>query len=169
MKFDRETMSKVNNTYVEGVWKYNTDSDDVKLPIPIGHKQGSNKLNKFIDQYEDIRQFISLLDDSFIFRNEYMGYSNCCICGTILIGDDCHDGGNGEYLFLNGTDCIIVPDGYIHYLRVHNVLPSKDFYDYIMSFNKENYVKITANYINNLKTQNMYTHMLKKQPHDGEY
>ena len=109
--------------------------------MPIAHDHGSDELTEFINKYEDVLSFIKTLTGSYMFRSEYEGHSICRICGITIMNELCHNGGDGEYTFLKDKMNIVVPDGYIHYLYIHNVPPSKEFYDYIINFDKNAYIK----------------------------
>ena len=52
-----------------------------------------------------------------------MGYSWCRLCL------DKKRNGSREYKL----DKISWPQGYLHYILEHNVIPSKEFYDFIMN------------------------------------
>ena len=52
-----------------------------------------------------------------------MGSSKCRMCGRSNSG--------GEYELLVNNVKYIVPGGYLHYLKKHNVHPSKDFIDFM--------------------------------------
>lgn len=106
------TYDPYEKVFYEGFW-YN--SEEPHFPFPRGT---DTKLNP-----EFIRRMKYLVHKCHI--TMYMGYSHCRLCGFDRNGDsDCGIRGDGKVFFF--------PNGIIHYYEAHNVLPSEDFYNFVM-------------------------------------
>ncbi|AYV77944.1 MAG: hypothetical protein Edafosvirus3_22 [Edafosvirus sp.] len=60
----------------------------------------------------------------------YMGSHHCIECGI--------DNGCAEYIILHNGKKWIFPEGYFHYIEVHNVNPSIEFQKMILEINLDN-------------------------------
>ena len=86
-----------------------------KYPIPIISNKKIN--NEFLNK---LKNYVDGINGTY-----YLGYSKCRICGKNV--------GNLEYIIGNDDMKIYFPEGIIHYYETHNVEPSKEFYEMIMS------------------------------------
>ena len=105
----------------EGFWKSN---EEPNLPMPKSISDPSLLRNwkfvkgVFVEMLSRIEKAIKEkeIDGAFIV---YRGYSKCRLCGIL----------NGSYEF--EADGWKWPEGYIHYLLIHNVKPSSEFMQFI--------------------------------------
>lgn len=95
----------------EGFWKCRAEPN---LPLPVlGYKKWDNydlflaKL-KWLESSEETKSVL------------YRGFSVCRLCGCV----------NGSKEYRNKE--WIWPSGYFHYLNMHFIEPSKEFYDFVM-------------------------------------
>lgn len=80
-------------------------------------------VNDFIDPKWDSTEkekVISYILDKGKIVNRCMGWSDCRICG-IRNGSNCC--GDGKWVW---------PEGFVHYLEIHNVKPPQEFIDYVI-------------------------------------
>ena len=98
----------------EGYW-FSKSNENELYPIPISSKEQVDK--EFLDKLD--KKIITLNYD------QNMGGSECRLCDKITGGD--------EYYFTHNNMQIRFPNGLVHYYKEHNVHPSQEFYDIIMS------------------------------------
>lgn len=99
-----------------GFWRYDAFDPSVQeYPFPM---ENSSKLTG-----EEKRDMLRKYDRVVSLSKSvgYMGFSLCRIC-------DCHNGSE-EYTYKCGDKEFIFPEGYKHYLDVHNVQIDEDFYE----------------------------------------
>jgi hypothetical protein len=168
MEFDRETITRFCGVKAEGYWKC---EDDTSLPEPIMGETAPNELITFIDHFSKVWEYVSLLDNTYLLRSEYVKCAKCLICGEPIKG-------TGETVFVvkgrhpeTNIHCndIIVPDGYIHYLTAHNVKPSREFFNYITSFDPRDYQEEFNCRIEEIKRLMPDVYMWKTKLHKKEY
>ena len=96
----------------EGFWRKNDEQEsDLPSPVPSDVPVDSTFLASLMSVQNRLRS-------SFQFR-DYDGRSKCRLCGQ--------QNGSGEYV----TQKFVWPEGYLHYMRVHNVSPNPEFVWYI--------------------------------------
>lgn len=102
-----------SNSYYEGYWfdEMNENSD---YPIPIVSDENSTEFLTKMENYMKSSPAVS-----------YFGSSMCRIC-------DKHNGGS-EFTINHKDIKISFPNGLLHYYADHNVKPSAEFYEAIMS------------------------------------
>lgn len=116
----------------EGFWAYDNDSKtnkrntDDNMPWPIeAHTTKMSGLDLFLSRLKHIQN--KLVENRQI--KSYMGESICRLC-------DEYTGSDEYWLTVNMGTCEekvwIWPEGYMHYLTVHNVHPTNAFYDIVM-------------------------------------
>ncbi len=119
-----------NNSFIEGYWMsndefkiihYNNDKNiDTLYPYPL---ETNNIDNDFI--YE-LNNLISKCE-----KKSFLGPSNCRICNQ--------PNGNSEYMFTVNNNSFIFPEGYLHYIKKHGIVPSKEFKMAVLNKNSENF------------------------------
>lgn len=97
----------------EGFW-YSREEPD--LPMPIANKSPWNGQKEFLEKLSFIENSVDWGPN----KEGYFGYSGCRIC-------DC-DNGSAEYRISDWT----WPEGFRHYVEVHNVKPSDEFIRFVM-------------------------------------
>jgi hypothetical protein len=126
LKFDLESMESAANgkEKYEGFWRSAQVPKDKydREPWPISHDQPWEGKEEFLKKLRAKQKTCS--------TNAYDGWSTCRLLGQ----DGCKKGENGsnDYVAKSGTVEITWPEGYEHYIQVHNVIPSKEFYNFIM-------------------------------------
>ena len=123
-----------NHIYFEGFWYDEDDSDNKHFPFP---KATHIQINQ-----EFIKRVKLLIERCFTAM--YCGYSACRLCGYETNGClDCAIRGDGQ--------TFIFPDGLLHYYKVHHVLPSYEFYTFVMRidpiFFKHRNIRIIPSYV----------------------
>lgn len=139
-----ESTSTYRPKTLEELHRIKQDEDDKKLNIqregfwypdkmPIKNSIDPLIKDYFLQKFEFVEKTIHKdifeKNQTFPTTKYYAGFSKCRICGQA--------NGSEEY----DTGKWIWPSGYIHYIREHNVNPSKGFYEYIIKFSdflKEN-------------------------------
>lgn len=102
---------------IEGYW------DSTKMPQI--NTIDKNIKDSFLQKLNEVETHLKKSKSSYI---GYFGFSYCRLAEF----DNCQKGdhnGNQEYI----TDTWTWPQGYKHYIEVHNVKPSDKFYKYIMN------------------------------------
>lgn len=92
----------------------NINSQWTKMPIPNSNKIPTSMLNILIDRIKFAEKYATVIS--------YRGISMCRICNQY--------NGHREYHLQN----YIWPEGYIHYIKDHNVAIDDNFIDFIMKF-----------------------------------
>jgi hypothetical protein len=114
---------KINDTeFIEGYWAnlspmYDTDNTRRKYNLPLttdGSVDGEflAKLRSVMDSHEP---------------KAYFGYSTCRVCGQ--------SNGSKEFNVSSDDITFTFPDGIYHYYADHGVMPSDEFYGFIMKLN----------------------------------
>jgi len=101
--------------FVEGYW-FSSYIPSAEYPHPIA--SNISVCPKFLDKLKIVSENANKL--------YYNGYSNCRLCG-------CNNGTIEFSLTKNGIK-FRYPIGLMHYYVIHNVQPSKEFYDFIMNY-----------------------------------
>ena len=99
-------------------WLFDTETDVDKYPYPI---KDSNSLTKeetelFLEKMEEIEEKSKI--------EYYLGYSQCRIC--------LQENGSRQFYYTKRDKTWIFPEGYSHYIKVHNVKIDDDFYKIVM-------------------------------------
>lgn len=116
------TFTKIKkNEFIEGYFS-DKINDKSKYPFPISSNEPID--NQFIDKFIKIMNKCYDDDD----YTQFLGLSKCRLCNKM--------NGSGEYIINNEKNGIkfYVPEGYIHYLKDHNVHPSPEFIQFINDF-----------------------------------
>jgi hypothetical protein len=115
--------------YFEGFWRHFINGRSL-VPYPIS----SN-----IEQDENFIEILKLLMNKCNTVVHYNGHSHCRLCNKT-------NNGSSEYLFgiinknTNIKTTYIFPEGYLHYVTCHNLLPSEEFKNAVFDyFKKDNY------------------------------
>jgi hypothetical protein len=114
--------TKPNRKYI-GFWASNANpffcgyaKKGILLPFPAGFiddKFGRSQLkNDFLEALDNFQKSLKPI--------HYMGWSNCRLCKEKNGGSEFDDG------------VFIWPEGFSHYVRVHNVKPAQEFMDHIL-------------------------------------
>jgi hypothetical protein len=100
----------------EGFWhdKYERKNDG--FPMPVANEKPWMHQQFFLEVLKRVENGIRITPDM-----RYMGDSECRICECV--------NGSIEYR-LNEW---VWPEGFRHYVEKHNVMPSKEFIDFIMN------------------------------------
>lgn len=130
-----------NNNFAEGFWRSSSgrDADDTEsdddnkcnnlFPFPLESETQVDPefLNKLFDIIEFAESDHKKTDNSCTVTY-FKGFSMCRLCG-------CRNGSR-EYTFVNPNTHVrfTIPSGLTHYYKDHNVAPSKEFVDFVMSF-----------------------------------
>lgn len=129
-------LTKINDKeYIEGYWKdiYHYNSPGSKYPFPPVPLKGATDVDaKFLDKIKNIIKDGKIKKDEDdkhpVLIHQYLGSSTCRLC-------DCSNG-NEEYEVTNDEGINFkFPSGLMHYYIEHKVQPSREFYDFIMSYN----------------------------------
>lgn len=104
--------------------------------------------NSFIDESDSFENFrvryvVADYINSMSNGSSYKGYSYCRICG-------CENGCSDKQ-----DELFICPEGYSHYLTVHNVMPDKDFVNHLRTK-----ISLTKKQQSNIR--NLYKKIYKK-------
>lgn len=104
---------KMENMNKEGFWhsKY-----EPQYPKPVENKKPWQGHLAFIKRLEEIQHKAN------IFR--FKGFSTCRICKN--------SNGSDEYQYKNWR----WPSGYMHYIKEHNIIPSDEFFKFVMGYKK---------------------------------
>lgn len=133
-----ELMNKLNQ---EGFWYSKTEQH---YPMPV-HTDIEHPLkHRIIKAYKallDEDRFNPHRDDSFRTNKNvifYRGSSYCRICAS----DKQYDKVNNKILLSMGSRQYVLngwewPEGYLHYIEVHNVMPSKEWLKDVLDIEKE--------------------------------
>jgi hypothetical protein len=96
------------------------------LPMPYTSKM---KLDQ--DLITKLRVIMYKLDTE-IYSNayceQYMGFSECRLCNK--------PNGSKEYYIIDENKKYIFPEGYLHYIEEHNIIPSDEFINLLQKINK---------------------------------
>ena len=123
ISFDYKLMTRLSNSHnnldlVEGYW-YSSSSKG--FPKPIAH-------NTPFDGQEQFLEKLRLLEQSNDVRISYFrGFSRC------RFGDNDFNGSREFSIKIDSTT-IRWPEGYRHYIEAHNVVPSREFYRFLESY-----------------------------------
>ena len=110
MKDDEDEPSGMR---VEGYW----DTGDGVYPMPIEHSSPWEGKAEFLKKLARLEKKTE--------RIYYRGLSWCRIC---------HDSAVGDSEFKDSTHGIVWTDALgPHYIKLHNVIPSKEFFNYVMT------------------------------------
>jgi len=120
-------MEKINNNtyplikvsdseFIEGYWKSSLPFDK-DYPIPNKTNISVNKM--FLNKLSELTAIDAM-------GLHYNGHSKCRIC-------ECKNG-NIEFILEKDGIKFRYPQGLIHYYEIHNVQPSKEFFDFIINF-----------------------------------
>jgi len=145
--FSSFSVRKVNkNSFIEGYW-FDEDRDDFTYPTPqpsacAVEDDFIERLSSMLARASGDLQLIdcvvgsSVEIDGFIISKQYeLGSSTCRVCGQ--------KNGNAEYCISNSDSRqFIMPEGYLHYLKNHNIHPSEDFCNF--NKNKTNFADHTS-------------------------
>lgn len=101
------------NIYIEGYWY---DGYNTIYPMP--------KPNSIPVDLEFVNKLENRLKSAIVVQ--YLGFSTCRICHKL--------NGSGEYILENDKLKFKVPEGFLHYIKEHNIHPSPKFYNFIMSW-----------------------------------
>lgn len=114
-------LTKVSNdTFIEGYW-HNRQLDNSGNPIYPFPLATETKVDpQFLTKLQHVIMKKASVD-------YYFGYSRCRLC-------DNDRNGNSEYNINNGTLTFQFPSGLLHYYIDHNVQPSDEFYEFVMSY-----------------------------------
>lgn len=124
IKFDHETMStNPDGGKVEGYWADN-ENEKSNFPFPKSHASTFPGQNNFVEALKKIQ------NDSSVEKDQFKGYSSC------RFGDKPHNG-SAEFHVGKGNDKISWPEGYLHYVTKHNVIPSREFYKFVMNYSRK--------------------------------
>lgn len=103
---------------IEGYW------DSTKMPQR--NTIDKNIKDSFLQKLNEVETQLKKSKSTYI---GYFGFSYCRLAKF----DNCEQGDfNGSWEYV--TDTWTWPQGYKHYVEVHNVKPSDKFYKYIMNF-----------------------------------
>ena len=137
--FDRKKLFNDKTRYIEGYWSEDNPGQKTTIPVinsplpfplitvtnspfpfPVGNKipwKGKKmflkKLTIIEEKLKDLNKFTS-----------YRGLSNCRLCHKV--------NGSKEYKISFKKKVLVWPFGYKHYIEIHNVKPSEEFYKIIM-------------------------------------
>lgn len=121
--FDREKMSDVAHHKVEGYWAKNHD-DKSQFPFPKSHDE------PFIGQDEFVESLRKIEDSKSVKVESQKGSSPC------RFGDRAANGSQEYSVKLKDTE-VHWPEGYLHYVVDHNVIPSREFFRFVINFVKQ--------------------------------
>lgn len=108
---------QINSTkFIEGYWFDENDSSTYKYPKP--------QITENIVDPNFIHKLIEVTDSA-KFR-QCLGLSHCRLCDKL-------NNGSKEYTIENDNIIFVYPQGLLHYYLDHNVQPSNEFYNFIMS------------------------------------
>jgi hypothetical protein len=104
------TYTKIDNIHYEGYfYSKHMHTCTYKYPVPL-------PMDKKVDE-ELIEKIYNFLDDKK--GTHYLGFSCCRICGKT--------NGDFEYHITKNGEKWTIPEGYMHYVTEHNVMPSNEF------------------------------------------
>lgn len=107
--------------HIEGYWKdpyIRSDTpENSELPWPTPSIE-------VIEQKDEIIRLI-LLKQKSAEVTSYRGISICRLCQKM--------NGSQEYSYVHNNVEYVWPQGFIHYIEVHNVMPTKKFLDFLMN------------------------------------
>lgn len=117
-----------DNSFVEGYWFSNDSNESKHYPFPKATSEPVDP--NFIDKLETIMSFgltgSSKQTDNRVTIESYFGSSECRLCGC--------SNGSQEFTLVNNGTTFRVPNGILHYYKDHNVQPSYEFYQFVLSF-----------------------------------
>ncbi len=130
-----DTFIKTQSHCYEGYWrdcsKSDIKRDPDEYPFPIPNKVTPKQLPKFIKKLQYVEENYTLLGG--IIKN-YDGYSGCRLCAYTENGSyEYSIPYNNDKICLDDPSYITWPEGLLHYFIEHNVIPSREFYDFIMT------------------------------------
>lgn len=96
------------------------ETSDLPFPVENSCTIHSKLMRKFIS---NLSSLIFYSRDNGYY-NIYKGYSKCRICNEIV--------GNEEYAIKVKDKFFLVPEGYLHYIKKHNIQPDMDLFNSIM-------------------------------------
>lgn len=125
--FDKEEMVLENNQEIEGYWASSEDpAKDIyggKYPFPKKHAQPFAGQENFVLALKKVQVSNQVESEG------QKGYSACRFA-------DAKTNGSREFILrLSGRE-IHWPEGFLHYITQHNVVPSRAFYQLVMGFAK---------------------------------
>jgi hypothetical protein len=131
-EFDRESMSTQGGVKYEGYWA-NSEDEKSNFPFPVGSDTAWPGKDEFLTK---LRKKQSSAEET-----SYRGMSHCRLVGKHNCQSDSgfddqpvKDNGSSEFSITSPNgDLITWPEGYAHYVEVHNVKPSREFYNFIMN------------------------------------
>lgn len=125
-----------------GFWRATEDSDE-NLPWPVHSDKPFDNKDVFLQKLSEIEELTHKI--------YYRGMSLCRCCRNV----------NGS--FTHEYQGWAWPQGYIHYIKVHNVVPPKDFYDFVLStMTPQSSIRLSNAMVRALETINSKTQTFKK-------
>ena len=110
-------LTKVSeNVFIEGYWYENTFINQ-KYPSPLSSTIPVDEI--FINKLKTLIKTTQFID--------WLGPSMCRLCNKSV--------GNKEYESVRNNITFRFPEGIVHYYIEHNVKPSNEFYDFVMTIN----------------------------------
>ena len=94
----------------EGFW-YSNDSENRHFPKPVPHERSMGGQKTFLSKMEGVESRCDV--------RHYKGWSECRLCGERV--------GSREYRHKGW----VWPEGFRHYILVHNVRPSAEFVNFM--------------------------------------
>lgn len=125
------------------------------LPIPISQQ---TKLNQnLITKLRVIMYKLNKSSYSNAHCLQYMGYSECRLCHK--------PNGSKEYYIINENKKYIFPEGYLHYIEEHNIIPSNEFVNLLIHI-RANFLEdiISNSILDNIRFDNNTNKFIKINP-----
>ncbi len=131
LTFDREKISTDGGVKYEGYWASKEDKAS-PFPFPVGSDTPWPGKEEFLTKLRAKQEKAEVIS--------YRGYSHCRLVGKNGCAPEpgynfvVKNNGASEYKMVTANgDVIHWPEGYEHYIEVHNVKPSREFYNFIMN------------------------------------
>lgn len=132
-EFDRENMPVSDGGKVEGYWAEDKEESTI-FPFPVGSDNPWPGKAEFLTKLRE--------KEGKAENTQFRGTSRCRLVKKNNCEPDIDDDmmvikNNGSSEFSMSTpagDQIAWPEGYAHYIEVHNVKPSREFYNFIMNW-----------------------------------
>jgi hypothetical protein len=122
LTFDRTNLNNGDKGLVEGYWRVK-QRESSEYPWPARNDEPWPGKQDFLAKLQQKQNQAQ--------STNYRGMSPCRLHGL----DECTLGernGSAEYTYSAGGITVSWPQGYEHYIEVHNVKPCKAFYDFII-------------------------------------
>jgi len=127
ISFDREAMGEHEGCKVEGYWAVSAQQLDSPFPFPARSPSPWPGKDQFLLKLQEKQKTAKV--------TAYRGMSHC----RLPESDGCQCGDSNGYQEYEVTTAegttVKWPEGFEHYVAVHNVKPSKEFYTIIMNDN----------------------------------